>query len=251
MHAYLVWSPIDCPQAHGLGSSHNYYTPLAHTLTSAGYTCIAYDLHGSSHSPYTYVAQTVASLAQDAIDLLDALSVPTATFVGHSMSGITGPELAASFPDRITAIVLIGPVYPSESLAPVFEDRIAKVTANGMEAMADTIPFSALGSRAGALHRAFVRELIMGVEAQGYVGLCAVIAGAWKAKPNYARIQCPVLVVAGDEDKSAPLEGCERIVKEVASQKKDLKVLKEVGHWHCVEAPEETAERIMEFLASA
>ena len=164
------------------------------------------------------------------------------------MSGITGAELAATYPDRISGVVLIGPVYPSEALAPVFEERIAKVSANGIEAMADTVPFSALGSGATALQRAFVRELVMGVSTLGYVGLCGVIANAYKAKPQYGKVECPLLVVAGEEDKSAPLEGCERIVREVVSRRKQLKVLKKVGHWHCVEAPEETAAAILDFL---
>lgn len=235
-------------QAHGLGSSNNYYTGTIPTLTAAGYRCITYDLHGSALTPYTFLPQTVSSLATDAIDLMDALSIPTATFVGHSMSGMTGPSLAAAHPDRINGLVLVGPVFPTEAGAKMFDDRIEKVSKGGMEVMADTVPFMAVGSKAQAVHRAFIRELILGMEPAGYIGLCRVIAGAWKEGIRYGDVTAPTLIVAGEEDKSAPMDGCEKILKVLGSKDKELSVMKGVGHWQCVEAPEDTAELITGFL---
>jgi len=181
---------------------------------------------------------------------MDALSVKSAIFVGHSMSGITGPELAAKYPDRITGLVLIGPVYPSKEAAPMFTERIEKVMAGGMETMADVVPFSALGSKAQNVHKAFVRELILGMDPTAYCSLCRIIAGASEHMPRYADVKCPVLIIAGEDDKSAPMSGCEKIQGAlVNSSKKELKVMEGVGHWQCIEAPEDTAALISEFLA--
>ena len=181
---------------------------------------------------------------------MDALSIPTATFLGHSMSGMTGPVLAATYPDRINALVLIGPVYPNEAITPVFEDRITKVAAHGMEVMADTVPFAALGSKAQDVHRAFVRELILGMPPDGYIGLCRVVADAWKDPPKYAQAKCPVVILAGSEDKSAPMEGCEKILGELGSTRKEIKTMHGVGHWHCIEDGAEVARLTEEFLSS-
>jgi pimeloyl-ACP methyl ester carboxylesterase len=61
-------------------------------------------------------------------------------------------------------------------------------------------------------------------------------------------VQCPVLVIAGEEDKSAPLEGCQSIFGELSSQEKKLEVLKGVGHWHCVEAGDEVGRLVKDFV---
>lgn len=235
-------------KGHGLGSSNNYYTGTIPTLTTAGYRCITYDLPGSALTKYTYLPSSVARLAKDVIDLMDALDIRTATFVGHSMSGMTGPALAATYPDRINALILVGPVWPSEAGAKIFDDRIDKVAKGGMETMADVVPFTAVGSKALAVHKAFIRELVLGMEPVGYIGLCRVIAGAWKEGIKYGDVKAPTLVIAGEEDKSAPLDGCEKIIEALGSQTKELSVMKGVGHWHCVEAPENTAELITGFL---
>jgi pimeloyl-ACP methyl ester carboxylesterase len=61
-------------------------------------------------------------------------------------------------------------------------------------------------------------------------------------------VQCPVLIIAGEEDKSAPLKGCQFIFEELSSREKRLEVLKGVGHWHCVEASDEVGRLVKDFV---
>lgn len=179
---------------------------------------------------------------------MDYLRIDKATFVGHSMSGITGPEIAAEWPDRITGLILVGPVWPSADVAKVFEDRIRTIEVKGMEAMADTVPYTAVGSKAQRIHSAFIRELILGMDPAGYISLCNVIANAYKSPPKYGSVSCPALIIAGDEDKSAPLAGCNKILERLGSREKNMTVLKGVGHWHCIEASEEVGELMVDFM---
>ena len=102
--------------------------------------------------------------------------------------------------------------------------------------MANTIPYQATGSGSSALTKAFIRELILGQNPEGYAALCRAIASA--PVIDYSAVRVPFLLIAGEEDKSAPLEGCRVIFDGVSSEKKKLEVLEKVGHWHCVEAPE-------------
>lgn len=44
-----------------------------------------------------------------------------------------------------------------------------------MEAMANTIPNAATGSKATPLHRAFIREMLMAQDVEGYVANCRAI----------------------------------------------------------------------------
>lgn len=231
---------------HGLGSTQNYYASILPALTSANFRCIAFDTTGAGRSPYTQIEQSIASLSTDILQLMDALDIPRAVIVGHSMGGIVAAHFGATHGDRVVASVWIGPVYPSVAAADVFKKRIDTVQARGMESMADVIPGAAMGRRATPLMRAFVRELLLAQDARGYVSHCRVIAGA--EVPAYGEIRRPVLVLAGEEDKSAPLEGCKKMIGEVGTQERRLDVLEGVGHWHCIEAWEEVGERIVGFL---
>lgn len=117
---------------HGLGSSQNFYTPIVPRLTQAGFRVITFDTTGAGRSPYTQIEQSVSSLAADVLGLLDALSVKGKVIVaGHSMGGMVVTHLAAEHKDRIQAVVLIGPVYPSEGVSKVFEKRIETVEREG------------------------------------------------------------------------------------------------------------------------
>lgn len=69
-------------------------------------------------------------------------------------------------------------------------------------------------------------------------------------EPDMRSIKCPVLILAGEEDMSAPMEGCQYLHDKTASQIKELKVMKGVGHWHCVEAGDQVAHEIARFCSS-
>lgn len=111
--------------------------------------------------------------------------------------------------------------------------------------MANTIPSAAVGSRSTPLQKAFIRELLLGQDPKGYVALCRAIATAQLA--DYADVRAPLLLIAGGEDKSASMEGCRHIFERVSSQTKSLEVLEGVGHWHCIEAPDQVGGLIARF----
>ncbi|KAF1361854.1 alpha/beta-hydrolase [Lizonia empirigonia] len=230
---------------HGLGSSQNYYHAVAERLRGNGFRCIIFDNTGAGRSPYTGAESSVQTLGDDIIGILDALSVSKAVVVGHSMGGIVAAHLAAERSDRVVAAVLIGPVYPNEGAIPVFEKRIEAVQKDGMQPMADTVPQAAVGSKASPLASAFISELLLGQDPAGYCSNCRVIINA--KPPNYSKINIPILILAGEEDKSAPLEGCKKMFEEMGTSEKRLEVMKGIGHWHCLEAFEDVAKLIEGF----
>lgn len=230
---------------HGLGSSQNYYFPVIPHLTDA-HRCITIDTYGSARSPYTNDPVSIPSIADDVIGALDALNVSKAVVIGHSMGGLVVTELGARYPDRVAGVVAIGPTHPSETLISVMSKRAETVLESGMEPMANTIPSAAVGSRSTPLQKAFIRELLLGQDPKGYAALCRAIASA--QPPDYAAVRAPFLLIAGQEDKSASMEGCKHIFEHVSSPKKSLEVLVGVGHWHCIEAPDEVGGLIARFV---
>ena len=111
--------------------------------------------------------------------------------------------------------------------------------------MADSIPHAAVGKNASPLVKAMIRELLLSQDPAGYISNCRVIINA--KPPQYSKISVPVLILAGEEDKSAPLEGCKKMFEEIGSSEKRLAVMEGVGHWHCLESFDEVAEFIEGF----
>ena len=233
---------------HGLGSSQNYYAPILPSLSS--YRCITFDNYGAARSALVPGQKhDISTMAADVLGLLDHVGIPKEEKVivaGHSMGGIVANHLASTAPERVKGLVLIGPVHPTPNVAKIFQGRIDTVQSRGMEAMADTIPTAATGSEATAVHRAFVRELLLGQSVEGYVSNCRVIERA--GAPEYGKVECPVLIVAGEEDKSAPLEGCKTILEGLGAKDKRLEVLKGCGHWHCIEKAAEVGGLVEGFV---
>jgi len=121
------------------------------------------------------------------------------------------------------------------------------MVADGMEPLANTIPTSATNSKSTPLQKALIRELIMGQDPKSYASHCRTIVGMKEPSGGFETIKCPALILAGEEDKSAPLEGCQYIHDHLGSSKKELKVLKGVGHWHCIEAGDQVGKEIAAF----
>ncbi|KAE8391892.1 Alpha/Beta hydrolase protein [Aspergillus alliaceus] len=229
---------------HGLGSSQNYYFPILPYLPN--HRCITLDTYGSARATYTGHPVSIPSIAADAIAVLDALHIPKAVAIGHSMGGLAVTLLGAQHADRINAAVAIGPTHPTPTLTSVMTKRAETVLEAGMEPMANTVPYQATGSGCSSLAKAFIRELIIGQDPKGYAALCGAIASA--PVIDYSAVKVPFLLLAGEEDRSAPLEGCRVIFEGVASTEKKFEVLEGVGHWHCVEAPGVVGEAVAGFV---
>lgn len=164
------------------------------------------------------------------------------------MGAMVASELALRI--SIRGVILLGPVHPTPALADIFAQRIKKVHEDGLESLADTIPVAATGSKAKPIHRAFIRALILSQSPAGYISLCQTISNT--EPTQYDAIHCPLLILAGEDDKTSPLTGCKTILESwgcEAAQKR-LVVLEGVGHWHCIEAPDEAQHLILDFVAS-
>ena len=76
--------------------------------------------------------------------------------------------------------------------------------------MARVIPSAATGSKASATSKAFIRSLLLSQSPEGYNGLCRAIAGA--RRPAYEASHCALLVVAGEDDRTSPVDDCTTIL---------------------------------------
>lgn len=260
---------------HGLGSTQNYYGPILPYLTD--YRCITFDNYGAGRSKYLsdmHPDTSIEQIADDVLGLMDYLKVDKAVVVGYSMGGMVPTTIAASKKGagRIISAICIGPVHPSPQVAEVFVQRVKTVTEGespiylssgvagkrpsivgpsavlinpigGIETMANTIPNAATGPSTTQLQKSFIREMIMSQDPEGYCANCKAIEAA--KSPKYDAVQCPIYIIAGEVDKSAPVSGCQFIHDSLTGvSDKKMDVVKGMGHWYCVEDPDDIGKKI-------
>ncbi len=88
-----------------------YREPLV-ALATAGYRAIIVELKGQglSDKPVSPGEYTLPAMRDNLIGALNALSIPVAGIVGHSMGASIAVHAAVAAPDRVTGIALVAPV---------------------------------------------------------------------------------------------------------------------------------------------
>jgi pimeloyl-ACP methyl ester carboxylesterase len=167
------------------------------------------------------------------------LGVGSAHFAGHSMGTIVCQHLAEREPGMVKSLALLGPVHAlPDAGRQGMRDRAARVRAEGMSAVADGIVAAATSGDTKAnnpVAMAFVRELLMRQDAEGYARNCEALAGAEGA--DLERLRCRALLVTGDEDAIAPPSAARTMADRMPDARTE--VLSRCGHWTTIErAPE-------------
>lgn len=105
---YLDWGGDGEPVMlmHGLASSANWYELVASHLRHK-YRLFAADARGHGQTTQAASGYDWQSLSEDGIGLMDHLGVSRAAVFGHSWGATAALNVAARFPDRVTALGLI------------------------------------------------------------------------------------------------------------------------------------------------
>ena len=100
---------------HGWPDAPRGWSAVAPHLHAAGYRTISPYLRGTAPTqfldPNTPRVGSGVALAQDAIDLLDALGLDRVAVVGHDWGARAAYTLAALYPERVTAIATLALAY--------------------------------------------------------------------------------------------------------------------------------------------
>ena len=128
-------------------------------------------------------------MAADMIGLMDRVHVARADVVGWSDGGIIGLDMPMRHPDRVSRLVVIGANYDVRAL----------------KGSADT-PASRLDPMA-AVHGIYHRLQLLASSHQR--ARDESVVRLWRTEPHFAladlaRIRCPVLVIAGENDVIRP-----------------------------------------------
>lgn len=231
---------------HGLGGTANFYQVQADALAER-FQVIRVDSAGAGRSP---VADgiSVESHADDLAAVLDELGVDTAAVVGHSLGTLVVRALAARHPAKVSALALLGAVRaPTDGVRKAQHDRAAVLREQGTAPVAPGVVANALSEttrRERPEVAAFVRELVMRQDPEGYARNCEALAAATDPGPIAPTL--PLLLVTGDEDKVGPPDASRELAD--AHGTATVEILPGVGHWTALEAAAATTAHLLKFL---
>lgn len=122
---HVTCGPADAPAVLFLHQTPRSWLEYREVLPLVGqrYRAIAMDTVGFGDSPPAPWPPTIERWAQVAVELLDWLDVPSACVVGHHTGGVIAVELAASFADRVSALVLSSTAFTDAEFRRARADR--------------------------------------------------------------------------------------------------------------------------------
>ena len=136
------------------------WDPQWPVLAAAGYRVVRCDFRGFGETP---IPGRPYSDADDVLELMDTLGLGQAALIGASYGGKTSVEIAARWPDRVTALALICPGWPGREPGPELrafgEREDALLEAGDIAAAVDLNVATWLGPEASAEARQQVLEM--------------------------------------------------------------------------------------------
>ena len=234
--------------SHALGCDLTMWDRLANVL-AAEFDVVCYDHrgHGASDAPATLY--TMHDLSDDAARLIRELDCGPVIWIGLSMGGMVGQELAIRYPELIQKLVIANSTsaYP-DAVRDVWQQRIATVKENGIEVIADAVMeryfHAGFRSERPATVASFRRRLVT-TDPEGYIGCCNAV-GTVDTTARLASVTAPVLVIAGELDQGAPVSMSETMANAITGAK--LVVLADASHLAVAEQPQAFIDAVQTFL---
>jgi non-heme chloroperoxidase len=202
--------------------------------------------HGDADKPLD--GYSVDALAANVVAVLDALELPAAILVGHSMGSAVALRVAATDPERVRGLALIGAfasLHDNPGVIELWEGVVSSLEDPVDEGFIREFQRSTLGAEVPA----DFFEMVVG-ESQKLPARVwqALFAGflASDLRPSLAAVRAPTMVLWGDADGFCSREEQDRLLAAVPSA--SLKAYAGGGHALHWEQPERVADDLSAFI---
>ena len=235
--------------------------PLDHTMwrqqlevLSHDYRCISPDLRGFGQSTVTEGTVTMEQFADDLAALLDSLSITEPVVLcGLSMGGYIAWQFARRHAARLRGLILCDTrAVPDSPEAAANRLKLAdEVVRTGPELVANAMLPKLLADRESTRRTELkdeLRRVILATDPRGIAAASRGMAERADARSWLATIDCPVLVLVGEQDViSTPTE-----MSEIAAAlpHSTFRVIPDAGHLAPLENPQTVIEAIRTFLST-
>lgn len=236
---------------HGAGDNLNMWYHQV-PVFSKRYRVITYDVRGSGKSDSPEGEYTIPLFAEDAYQLMKALKVSEAYFLGYSMGGRIALQLALEHPEMVKALVLanssVGLVPPSPEAIERRKRIIELLQKKDMKTFAEMMTTAAFSpdfkSRNPAEFERY-KKVKMRNKPEGIARLMGALA-APPSPPDLSKVRCPTLLIVGEHDFYMGVEQGKLAQQAIAGS--ELVVLP-TGHAAAIEAPERFNAVVLDFLS--
>ncbi len=213
------------------------------------YRVLRYDARGHGLSDAPAGPYTFQQLAGDAVGLMNGLSIDKAIHVGISMGGMVSQYMGIATPERVAGLVLVSTTSNMpEQAVPVWNQRIADVTQNGMEPQVEetikrwfTKDFRDTGDK--VIDE--IRDLIRTTPVNGYCGWGAAIRDL-ALTSHLGKISAPTLVMVGADDPGTPPAMAKEIANHIPGAK--LEIFEDASHMLPLQQPDKFLESLIDFI---
>jgi len=212
---------------------------------------IALDLRGAGASSAPADGYSVARYADDVVHVLDTLGIDRAVVCGLSLGGYILFDLLRRHAGRVRAAVFCNTKATADSPeAKRGRDEMAALAEReGVGAVAERLLPQLLAPATVAAQpdvAAHVRDMIGRTPLPGLVGALRALRDRPDSTPMLGAIGVPVLAVAGEEDKIAPVDVMRAMAAAIPGAQ--FAVIPAAGHLAPLEQPLATSRVIADFL---
>lgn len=204
--------------------------------------------HGDASRPAA--GYSIRDLAGDLAAFLDALRLPAAVVVGHSMGSAVAQRFAIDHPERTRGLVLVGasPSLKASAAARSFWDPILARLSDPVDP--ELVRQVTLGGLTRPVPQAFLdTNLAESLKVPAHVWR-ALFASRWRGEGDFSgelgRTRAPTLVIWGDQDGRYPRSEQEALVAAISGAR--LVVYAGAGHLLHWEEPARLAADLTAFV---
>lgn len=240
---------------HGFGRTGEHFYHWVPALARK-YNVIRRELRGHGGSSYPKLAQhdsydySPATIIDELKDTLDQLGVEKVHFIGESTSGMLAEIFAATYPDRVSSVVVCSsPTYlPQAALdffAFGFDSWPEACRKLGSRGWAERLS-AASGTVGGdPEYVKWWTDMVSVSDGEGLAGYARFLSKL-DSRPYLGRIQAPVLILCPTNSAVVTVESMEELAGQVSNSK--LERIESPGHEIYAESEHKCLERVLGFL---
>jgi len=226
---------------HGWGASSQSLSPLSEALATM-FHVLAVDLPGFGWSQPPPSAWGAREYAVHIRRFMQERGIDRAALVGHSFGGRVAIALAAAEPRRVSRLVLVASAGIRRPRGAGYYLRVA--TAKLVKRFFSLPGWGAMGQR--VITKWYARLGSRDYRTAGSMRPTLVKVVNEDLTPILPAIQAPTLILWGDRDSEVPRSAMETMATKIPHSR--LVIFPGAGHFPFLDAPEEFATTLKEFL---
>ena len=225
---------------HGAGGNHLCWPPQLRRLPDQRIFAPDLPAHGKSEGIGRH---TVEEYVQDVLEFMSELKIYSAILAGHSMGSAVALSAAIHFPERVTALGLIGSGARLRVAPSLLRAASDSSTFASAARMINEASFSSQSIRIKELSTQRMMETRPTVL---YGDLMA--CDAFDVMDQLSKLSLPTLILCGSDDQMTPLHTSEFLRDHIAGAR--LEVVPNAGHMVMLEQPDRVSSLLADFFNS-